>query len=98
VVFVDDRHYCLDCFNFSKDNSCLQSNKKFIGWIQSNNLGVKHRCVNWKQKYQFQNLQSCAQAVKDMRPSKANQELMLKIIAEHQDAPSRADVIQAVKI
>lgn len=96
-MILDERNYCLDCFHFSQYDGCLQANKKFVAFIQSNNLGVKHRCVKWKQKYQFQNLQSCAQAVKDMRPSKANQELMLKIIAEVQNAPTREDVIEVVK-
>lgn len=96
-MILDERNYCLDCFHFSKENRCLQANKKFVAWIQSNNLGVKHRCIKWTQKYKFQNLQSCAQAVKDMRPSKANQELMLKIIAEAPDAPTREAVIASVK-
>lgn len=39
----------------------------------------------------------CAQLVRSARPLRAAQEAMLCCIARHPDAPTRADVLQALK-
>ena len=59
-------------------------------------------CESWQQqplsgRYNMMCVQCCARLIRSARPLKHAQQGMLAAIARHQGAPSRAEILKAVK-